>query len=113
MRDTVYLVRTYTGITFEYFFSTQSKLFSNEKSPKYSPALVEIQVTSCANKLFPCFRVLREQLGSISCTQPPSTRSVLREGVRRAVPYYHGLSFFFLRAFFFFLSRKKEEKREN
>jgi len=37
---------------------------------------------------------------------------VLREDFQRAVPYYHGLSFFFLRTFFFFLSRKKEEKRE-
>jgi len=53
---------------------------------------------------------LREQLGSISCTQ---NSLVLFERIfSEPLKIYHGLSFFFLRAFFFFLSRKKEEKRE-
>jgi len=53
----MYFVRTSAGITLEYFFSTPSKLFSNEKSPKYSPAFAELlypksEHTECVTRGF-------------------------------------------------------------
>ena len=57
-------------------------------------------------------RNIRQPLLSY-CTQPPSTRSVLREGVQRAVPYYHGLSFFFLERLSSFFPERKEERCGN
>ena len=53
-------------------------------------------------------------LSSFSATRENPARKtaslLMRACFRRAVPCYHGLSFFFLPAYFFFLSRKKEEK---
>jgi hypothetical protein len=54
--------------------------------------------------------MLREQLGSILCTKnrEPAYASVFR----RAVPAYHGLSFFFLERLSSFFSERKEERCE-
>ena len=86
-RDTVYLVRTYTGITFEYFFSTPSKLFSNEKSPKYSPAFAEL--------LYPT---------------PEHTECVTRGGSASRTKSTTVFLFLSFAYFFLFLSRKKRKE---
>ncbi|MBQ9691741.1 MAG: hypothetical protein IJV70_01125, partial [Clostridia bacterium] len=85
-------------------------LFSNEKSPKYSPAFAEVKVPCSVKKLFP----ILGSCGSNSAVfHVRKTASLLmRARFGEPLKIYHGLSFFFLRAFFFFLSRKKEEKRE-
>ena len=64
-------------------------------------------------RLILCFRVLREQLGSISCTI--KFARAFWANFRCAVPYYHGLSFFFLVHFssFFCEKRKKNERIKN
>ena len=86
MRDTVCLVQTSPGITFEAFFSAMPKLFLR-KDRNLRPAFAEAIV--------------------------PKTRA---HGVRYArgfgepLKIYHGLSFFFLRAVFL-LSFSKEGRK--
>jgi len=80
-------VQTYTGITLEYFFSTRSKLFSNEKSPKYSPAFAEAYVPN-----------------------PRAHGVCYARGFGEPYQIYHGLSFSFFRLLLSFSFSKEKER---
>jgi len=80
-------VRTSAGITLEYFFSTPSKLFSNEKSPKYSQALAEAYVPN-----------------------PRAHGVCYARGFGEPLKIYHGLSFSFFRLLLSFSFSKEKER---